>query len=155
MDFARYTERAREALAASQEVMRRYRHTQIDVEHLLLALLEWRSGWVTRSSPSQSSRDYPMGLNDSNRKGLYRQLAWAANQLNRGYYPWKENAISYIVCTDGSLVMLSPTVNAGTVGVQVLLASLLDLKGWQHGVSENGLYSVYSSPFAIPFPLCY
>jgi hypothetical protein len=94
-----------------------------------------------------------MGLNDINRKGLYRQLAWAANQLNRGYYSWKDNAISYIVCTDGSLVMLSPTVNAGTIGVQVLLAALLDLKGWQYGVSESGLYSVYSSLFVIPFDL--
>jgi murein DD-endopeptidase MepM/ murein hydrolase activator NlpD len=120
---------------------------------LLLALVEWRSGWVTRSSPDQSSRDYPMGLKDANRKGLYRQLAWAANQLNHGYYAWKENAISYIVATDGSLVMLSPTVNAGTVAIQYLLAGLQDLQGWQYAVSEGGLYAVYASLFVIPFDL--
>jgi len=120
---------------------------------LLLALLEWRSGWVTRRSPSQTTRDYPMGFIESDHKGLFRQLTWTANQLNHGYYVWKANAISYIMCTDGSLVMLSPTVNAGTVGVQYLLASLLNLGDWQQAVSEAGLYAVYSSLFVIPFDL--
>jgi len=36
----RFTEQAQEALAASQEMVRRYGHTQWDVEHVLLALLE-------------------------------------------------------------------------------------------------------------------
>jgi ATP-dependent Clp protease ATP-binding subunit ClpC len=36
----RLTEQAQEALAASQELVRRYRHNQWDVEHVLLALLE-------------------------------------------------------------------------------------------------------------------
>ena len=35
-----FTEQAREVLAKSQEVMRRYRHGQWDVEHMLLAVLE-------------------------------------------------------------------------------------------------------------------
>ena len=34
-----FTEQAREVLAKSQEVMRRYRHGQWDVEHMLLAVL--------------------------------------------------------------------------------------------------------------------
>jgi ATP-dependent Clp protease ATP-binding subunit ClpC len=36
----RLTEQAQEALAASQELVMRYRHSQWDVEHILLALLE-------------------------------------------------------------------------------------------------------------------
>jgi ATP-dependent Clp protease ATP-binding subunit ClpC len=36
----RLTEQAQEALTASQELVRRYRHNQWDVEHVLLALLE-------------------------------------------------------------------------------------------------------------------
>lgn len=120
---------------------------------LLLALLEWRSGWVTRGNPDQSTLAYPLGYVEASHKGLYRQLTWAANELNHGYYAWKANSISYILCKDGSLVMLSPTVNAGTVAVQYLLASLLDLPNWQQAVSENGLYAVYSSLFVIPFDL--
>jgi ATP-dependent Clp protease ATP-binding subunit ClpC len=40
MDINKFTDRAKQALMASQEIVRRYQHSQIDVEHLLLALLE-------------------------------------------------------------------------------------------------------------------
>jgi len=40
----RFTEQAQEVLAASQELLRRYRHNQWDVEHILLALLEQEKG---------------------------------------------------------------------------------------------------------------
>jgi len=43
----RFTEQAQEVLAASQELVRRYRHNQWDVEHILMALLEQEKG-VTR-----------------------------------------------------------------------------------------------------------
>ena len=43
----RFTEQAQEVLAASQELVRRYRHNQWDVEHVLLALLEQEKG-ITR-----------------------------------------------------------------------------------------------------------
>ena len=40
----RFTEQAREVLAASQELVRRYHHSQWDVEHVLMALLEQETG---------------------------------------------------------------------------------------------------------------
>ena len=40
----RFTEQAQQVLANSQEIVRRYRHNQWDVEHLLLALLELERG---------------------------------------------------------------------------------------------------------------
>ncbi|GIW07731.1 MAG: ATPase [Dehalococcoidia bacterium] len=40
----RFTEQAQEVLASSQEIVRRYRHNQWDVEHVLLAMLEQREG---------------------------------------------------------------------------------------------------------------
>ena len=43
----KFTEQAQEVLAASQELVRRYRHNQWDVEHVLLALLEQEKG-ITR-----------------------------------------------------------------------------------------------------------
>jgi len=42
----RFTEQAQEALAASQELVRQYHHTQWDVEHILLALLQQEKGLV-------------------------------------------------------------------------------------------------------------
>jgi ATP-dependent Clp protease ATP-binding subunit ClpC len=40
----KFTEQAQEALAASQEIVRRYHHSQWDVEHVLLALLQQEKG---------------------------------------------------------------------------------------------------------------
>ena len=42
----RFTEQAQEALALSQELVRQYRHSQWDVEHILLALLQQEQGLV-------------------------------------------------------------------------------------------------------------
>jgi len=44
MDLNRFTDKAKEALQMSQEIAVRYRHTQLDEEHVLLALLEQRDG---------------------------------------------------------------------------------------------------------------
>jgi ATP-dependent Clp protease ATP-binding subunit ClpC len=43
----RFTEQAQEALALSQELLRQYRHSQWDVEHILLALLQQEQGLVS------------------------------------------------------------------------------------------------------------
>ncbi len=42
----RFTEQAQEALNASQMLVRQYNHSQWDVEHVLMALLEQQSGLV-------------------------------------------------------------------------------------------------------------
>ncbi len=42
----RFTEQAQEALALSQELVRQYQHSQWDVEHILLALLQQERGLV-------------------------------------------------------------------------------------------------------------
>jgi ATP-dependent Clp protease ATP-binding subunit ClpC len=46
MKQERFTEQAQEALAASQELVRQYKHSQWDVEHILLALLQQEKGLV-------------------------------------------------------------------------------------------------------------
>ena len=46
MSFGRFTERAQEAAGRAFEVMQRYGHTQLDTEHILMALLEQSKGTV-------------------------------------------------------------------------------------------------------------
>ena len=48
MDFEKFTNQAKQAVSASQQILKRYSHTQLDVEHLLLALLEQDGGVVPR-----------------------------------------------------------------------------------------------------------
>ncbi len=40
----RFTQQAQEVLAASQEMVRQHRHSQWDVEHIFLALLQHPGG---------------------------------------------------------------------------------------------------------------
>jgi ATP-dependent Clp protease ATP-binding subunit ClpC len=46
MRFDRFTERAQDAAARAYEIVQRYGHTQVDTEHLLLAMLEQEDGAV-------------------------------------------------------------------------------------------------------------
>ncbi|MFH1927863.1 MAG: Clp protease N-terminal domain-containing protein, partial [Chloroflexota bacterium] len=48
MSFDRFTERAQEATGRAFEVMQRYGHTQMDTEHILMALLEQSKGTVVQ-----------------------------------------------------------------------------------------------------------
>jgi LysM repeat protein len=118
---------------------------------LLLALLEYQSGWVTNPAPFNTA--YPMGFADENHYGLYRQLTWAADILNRGYYRWKENAVSTWVMNDGTVTPIDPTINAGTAAVQYFFSQLDDLPTWQHDVSGTGLLLTYYVFFGNPFDL--
>jgi len=46
--FDRFTERAQEAVTRAYATMQRYRHTQLDLEHIFLAILERSDGLVPR-----------------------------------------------------------------------------------------------------------
>ncbi len=56
---------------------------------LLLALLEYQSGWVTGQPTEAEKLRYPMGYIDPFQPALFHQLVWAVNQLSNGYYGWR------------------------------------------------------------------
>ena len=118
---------------------------------LLLALLEYRSGWVTNPNPDPTLGDTPFGFNDGWYVGLYRQLAWASIQLNSGFYRWRANSVTDWVLVDGSVVPIDPTINAGTAGVQNFFARLDDYSTWLRDVSPGGFFGSYSLLFGYPF----
>jgi murein DD-endopeptidase MepM/ murein hydrolase activator NlpD len=92
-----------------------------------------------------------MGMREEWRKGLYSQLAWAANGLNRGYYLWRANAASTWVLGDGTVVPINATINAGTAGVQHMFTVLYGRADWEQAVGPEGVYSIYSAYFGYPF----
>jgi hypothetical protein len=116
---------------------------------LLLALLEYQSGWVTNPTPINTS--YPMGLLDQGHYGLYRQLTWAANDLNKGYYLWKANRISTVVLNDGTIAPLDPSINAGTAALQYFFSDLDDRATWETDTGPTGLLLTYYVFFGNPF----
>jgi murein DD-endopeptidase MepM/ murein hydrolase activator NlpD len=118
---------------------------------LLLAVLEYQSGWVTNDNPDEETIDYPLGLEVEWRNGLYNQLGWAADNLNRGYYLWRVGGIGVWILSEGSIVKIDPSINAGTAGVQHLFSQLYEGEEWQRAVSSDGLFSVYNDFFGYPF----
>jgi len=118
---------------------------------LLLALLEYQSGWLTREDIPPDSVTYPIGYIHEDWQGLFGQLSFVANQLNRGYYLWRAGWAGPYVFDDGSVVVPGQGVNAGTVGVQNLFSLLYQAETWRTVVGEQGFYQTYLSLFGNPF----
>ena len=118
---------------------------------LLLAIMEYQSGWVRKSDLNKKAKNYPVGLENPQREGLYHQLTYTANNLNRGYYLWRVGGIGAWVLRDGTILLSAPTINAGTAGVQHFFSTLLEREEWDHAVSDGGLFAIYYALFGNPF----
>jgi murein DD-endopeptidase MepM/ murein hydrolase activator NlpD len=115
---------------------------------LLLALLEYQSGWVYGDPFDMLHEDYPFGHVDAQRKGLYAQLVWAVNQLSVGYYGWREGLLSEIVFSDGVKARLAPELNAGTVALQSYFVNSYDSVGWLKALDvQTGLPALHERMF--------
>jgi LasA protease len=117
---------------------------------LLLAVLEYSSGWITNPTPSDRLKTWPF-VYYQNREGLYRQLNWAANQLNKGYYDWKAGAVAYWTLVDGGMVRPGAGINAGTAAVQQLMAQIYHRADWDRAVGPEGVFATFQSMFGYPF----
>jgi LasA protease len=122
---------------------------------LLLAVLEYQSGWVTQRDPDDNTLAFPIGQVEVGREGLYRQLAWAANVLNRGYYSWQVGSIISWNFGDGTLRLVARGLNPGTVGVQNFFAALLIPSEWERAVAPDGFMLTYWRLFGNPFMLAH
>jgi LasA protease len=118
---------------------------------LLLAILEFQSRWVRGDSEELGFDLYPIGWYDPNKKGLFSQLSWAADQLNAGFYRWRAGWIGPYIFSDGRVVTPGSGVNAGTVGVQYLFSQLYSIEEWRHMMDQKGFSSTYESLFGNPF----
>jgi LysM repeat protein len=114
----------------------------------LLTLLEYQTGAL--SQPIPPSGDYPLGHVDENATGLYRQLVWAANILNAGYYGWRTGGLTQLVHPDYSTERPDPWQTAATVAFQYYY-SLGPLPEYAHATGPDGLKVVYIKMFGDPW----
>jgi LasA protease len=147
--LASYTQDVNGETLTGEQIVERVAQSYSVNPRLLLALLEYKSGWV--KNPTPQNVDYPLGFYDDYHAGLYRQMTWAANNLNRGFYLWRVNALSTLPLSDGTYVPLAPTINAGTVGVQYFLSLFNNRSFWDYDVSELGFFQTYEELFGYPF----
>ncbi len=148
-----YSEVVDEVELAGVEIINKVARDYSVNPRLLLTLLEHMGGWVTNPRPDKELIEFPLGYLDPDYKGLYRQLSFAANNLNKGFYLWQANALSSFILKDGSYLTPDPTVNAGTAGVQYFFSKMLGKDAWEQAITDHGLIAQYQFLFGYPFDM--
>ena len=98
---------------------------------ILLALLEYESGWVYGTPTDMFREQYPMGFQiQDDDQGLYKQLQWAVNQLFAGYYGWRMGTLTELTFPNGETLRLAPDLNAGTVALQYFFSRQRNRAEW-------------------------
>ena len=122
---------------------------------LLLAVLEYRAGWVTQANPPE--RANLLGFGGDGVSGLYRQLSWAANLLNLGFYGRADGGLRGFNLGETTQVTFAPTINHGTAGVQRFLGAVegVTYDTWQRDTGPDGLFATYARLFGNPFAYAY
>jgi murein DD-endopeptidase MepM/ murein hydrolase activator NlpD len=133
------------------EIIRRVSLENSVHPRILIAVLEYQSHWLTSTQPFQDSLEYPLLYADTNRTGLYKQLSWAADQLNRGFYLWQINGLNKWTLKDGTVIAANAFINAGTAGVQLLMSQLYGNEKWQEAVGSHGIFDTFINLFGYPF----
>jgi LysM repeat protein len=141
-----------EWLSGSEIVRRVALETSVNPK-VLLAFLEFRSGWVRGQPADPSQVDYPIGFCVPGYQGLYLELSLAAKHLNIGYYGWREGTLTELVFPDYSRVRISPGLNAGSVAMQTLTSKFYRQQGdWLEALhGSQSLLALYGQMFGNPW----
>lgn len=118
---------------------------------LLLALLEHYGSWVTNPTPTAEQLDMPLGPHNPRGGNLHQALEFTANRINAGYYGYKRDGFWIFHLTDRNQAITAPDINAGTVGVQNILAIHADYDTWLQQLSPDGFMADYHALFGNPF----
>jgi LasA protease len=137
---------------SSAQIVQRVAQETSTNPRLLLAILEYRSGWlIGQPAPGQDQR-YPLGLYVPGYQGLYKELSLIGKLLNIGYYGWRSGSLTDIKFTDNTTVRLSPTLNAGSVAIQYLFGRLLKQPDWQTALyGQTNFIQLYQELFGNPW----
>jgi len=146
-----YTEEVEDSLLTGPEIIQLVSRRYSVSPRLLAALLEHQSGWLTNGDLSLLAQAYPLGHVEEGWEGLHSQLAWAADQLNAGYYSWKVGWGGPFILADGSHIVPGPGINAGTAGVEAFFAQVAGEADWRAHVSASGFQSTYQRLFGNPY----
>jgi murein DD-endopeptidase MepM/ murein hydrolase activator NlpD len=119
---------------------------------LLLALLEYQSGWVYGYPATYNQEEYPMGFVRSGQDSLYKQLILAAGALGTGYYGWREGTLLALNFPDGTRLRLAPELNCGTVAWMYFFSRIKNFDTWNDALySANSLLATYEAMFGNPW----
>ena len=141
-----------ETLTGAQIVARVSEQTSVH-PRLLLAALEHFGGWVTQAHPTNDQLEFPLGHRRTSATELYYQLTWAAARLNEGYYGWRFKTRIVARFGEGGYTYLAEGLNAGSAGLQNLLAAAGSRATWPAalGPGADGFPATYRRLFGDPW----
>ena len=118
---------------------------------ILLTLLEYRGRWLSDALPDAHRLSQPIVIGSAPPRGLYHQLSWAADWLNRGYYGWRYGSLTSLTALSGERYRIATGLNAASVALQTLYSQINPTSSWQQDVSSEGFVRQYRAYFGDPF----
>lgn len=118
---------------------------------LLLALLEYQARALSQPNPTPEQVDYALGNRTWERKGLFLQLNWAADQLNHGYYAYRNAHLLEIEHKDGRIERFDPWLNAASAGLRYYFNRVYLPGEYALATSPEGFVRTYREYFGDPW----
>jgi len=119
---------------------------------LLLALLEYQSGWVIGQPSNLADKDYPLGYIDLFYVGLFNQYLLASKDLSIGYYGWRSGQLTELSFIGGEKIRIAPDLNAGTVALMYYFSLQNSYADWLAIMDPNvGFIKLYENMFGDPW----
>ncbi|MEM7030158.1 MAG: LysM peptidoglycan-binding domain-containing protein [Chloroflexota bacterium] len=146
--LATYRERVNGVELDSAEIINRLARQFSVGPRVILALMEYYSGWVTEPNPTELNQ--AMGPANPFGENLFLQISWTANRLNEGYYRYKRSGSIAVRFRNGSRAIVPYGMNAGTVALQNTLAVHTNWQEWQTQVQPTGFMQTYRDLFGEP-----
>jgi len=118
---------------------------------LLLALVEYQTGGLTNDQLPENIEEYPLGYRSQFHRGLARQLIWAANALNNGYYGWRTGRLDIFYHRNSREERPDPWQNAASVALHFYFAKVLPEDAYTYAISSDGFQATYAQLFGDPW----
>lgn len=140
-----------ETLSGAEIVQRVANELSIN-PRVLLAFLEYRTGWVLRWPKAPVDTVYPIGFAANGYRGLYKELELSARQLSIGYYLWRTGSLGTLEFPKGDPLRISPKINAGTAALSLLFSKLYPRAEYGPALyGAHGFAAFYRYLFGDPF----
>ena len=147
-----YTEGGLTRVMTGPEIVQRVAVETSTNPRLLLALLEFRSGWVFSFPEGAATERYPIGFGAGEETGLYKELMITARILAQGFYGWRDGSRLETSPYGGSSGRLAPGLNAGSAALIQLFTTLYPESAWEDALlGESSFLNFYEGMFGDPW----
>ncbi len=119
---------------------------------LLLALIQYYTGWVQGQSKPGLDEKYLFGYINPANTTLYQQMRLVIQDLLTGYYGWRAGTLNELTFPDGTSLRIAPSLNAGSVALQYFFSKHLNYADWLQAIDpQTGFLALYKSMFGDPW----